>query len=106
MLKHMLTTNCPRSCEYCITRNINADECTNLDSIEFTYDQLCTQHKEINLTGGEPTKAKCFMEIVELASTYFNIHLTTQNAGMLNSDRYTCLFDSIMYSLHDGLMNE
>ena len=111
MLKHMLTTRCPRRCKYCITRNIKADDCNHLGAITEVYKEMISQgHTKIMLTGGEPTSANDYAFKVDLAYKWFDeVHMTTQNRLMINStyrvmnDKY---FTSIVYSMHDGLTNE
>ncbi len=107
MLKHMLTTACPRSCEYCITRNIKADESRDWDAINKLYIDFKAQgHTEIMLTGGEPTSANDFYHRAYLAGNHFNVHMTTQNPEMISREMNDWVFDSIVYSLHDGLKDE
>jgi len=58
-------------------------------------------HKEIMLTGGEPTRAKKFWAIVELAKNIFDkVHLTTQEPLILE-ELWAEQFDTITFSLHD-----
>lgn len=106
MLKHMLTTKCPRSCEYCITRNVKAKEAVGPEADVATcelYEKLYREgHKEIMFTGGEPTSAKGFVYHVLNAKARFDrVHMTTQNEEILSSDA-ALMFDSIVFSLHDG----
>jgi len=110
MLKHMLTTDCPRSCEYCITRNVKAKRCDQFRKTEEVYKELKAQgHKEIMLTGGEPTSAPNFYVRAMFAYKHFGrLHMTTQNPRMIDNTHpiNDNMFESIMYSLHDGLKDE
>ena len=111
MLKHMLTTRCPRRCKYCITRNIKADDCNHLGAITEVYKEMVAQgHTQIMFTGGEPTSTTDFAFKLDLAYKHFDeVHMTTQNRLMIDStyrvmnDKY---FTSIVYSLHDGITDE
>jgi len=102
MLKHMLTTDCPRRCEYCITKNVHSHQVTELERVERVYAGLVQAgYHELMLTGGEPTRAEKFNQIVQMASTLFDrVEITTQNPGILDS-QIANLFDAIVFSLHD-----
>jgi len=110
MLKHMLTTRCSRRCKYCITRNIKSDDCNHLGAIRHLYDRLVDEgHREIMLTGGEPSSATDFAFKVDLAYRCFDkVHMTTQNRLMIDGTypAHDKVFDSIVYSLHDDLTDE
>jgi len=100
MLKFMLTTECPRKCFYCITKNVKAEESTDFNKIRRTLQSLSKDHKEIMITGGEPTVAKYFVEKIMLAREYFTkVHLTTSNFNFPTSGG-KFLFNSITLSLH------
>lgn len=102
MLKHMLTTACPRKCEYCITRNVHAREERDLGQIEKVYRGLSQRHREIMLTGGEPTLVKNFRDTIGLAIHFFSkVYLTTQNPVMLKPGNGARFFDAITFSIHD-----
>lgn len=109
MLKHMLTSKCTRSCAYCITRNIRRKQELDLKRVENTYlDMYANGHKEIMLTGGEPTIAEKFISIVLLALEVFDkVRITTQNEkifefdGVGNLHSIIACLDSVTFSLHD-----
>lgn len=67
---------------------------------------MAPTHKEIMLTGGEPTVAKDFWEIVDLANSLFNgeVYLTTQNLNMLNPNTVVGKFKAVTFSDHDGVV--
>lgn len=110
MLKHMLTTECPRRCSYCITRNINVEQNKSIFAMSFLYEKLQQLgHHSIMLTGGEPTCDPDFYMKAHIAKKIFEqVHVTTQNREMINGSHYINerIFSSIMYSLHDGLTDE
>lgn len=112
MLKHMLTTQCPRNCEYCITRNVNIERYDGSRKTERVYKELKAQgHENIMLTGGEPTSAPNFYAKAIIAYKVFgttHIHMTTQNIKMIDGTHTVNdgMFQSIIYSLHDDLTNE
>lgn len=105
MVKHILTTKCPRKCPYCISRNINIAEETNyLEMLVETmniYSSLSKEHDSITLTGGEPSCANFFPTFIYFAKLYFkNVFLTTQNKCYLYSI-HASEFDAINFSWHN-----
>jgi hypothetical protein len=100
MIKHIITTDCPRSCPYCITKNLPAIEpCPG--KIEEAY----AAHQgegELMLTGGEPTfRPDLLFAAFNAGRRYFeSVHLTTASGRFLH--HWTArFFDSIVYSHHD-----
>lgn len=104
MLKYIMTTNCPRKCEYCISRNVAGyEESLNDNECVLAMQKLYRDgYKDIMLTGGEPTVAKKFFRKLRWAGIVFDtIHIVTQNKEWLvNNDGDTKLFDSIVFSRH------
>lgn len=102
MIKYMLTSKCNRNCEYCITKNIQKEECLDLVKIKKTLNQFKGQ--DIMLTGGEPTLAKQFLPRLELIKEIAGkVYITTQNKNMLRPEvnrRVKKYFDAITFSLH------
>ncbi len=104
MIKHLLTTACPRSCSYCISRNIKIEQAGYKELLKLPeiYDQLAKEHDEIMLTGGEPTSADHFDLYFYLAKGFFKqTFITTQNPHLLNWKRAPYYFDAITFSWHD-----
>jgi len=101
MLKHIITTKCDRECPYCITKNVPAGCTTDFKLLKETYKRLTKQgHKQIMLTGGEPTLAEDFQTLAFCAKMWFDkIHITTQNESML--DWVAMYMDSVNFSIHD-----
>jgi len=98
----MVTLKCPRKCEYCIVKNVKANECLQPLMIEDKYKEIRKYHSKINLTGGEPTECTFFNTIVTMAKLNFNeVHITTQNPKIFDLNYQ---FDSIVFSLHDLLI--
>ncbi len=105
MIKHIITTECQRSCSYCISKKINIEEADNdllAKKLPDLYWHLSMQHDSIMITGGEPTQAKAFSIYVNYARQYFKkVFITTQDEYLLGwkgSKRY---FDAITFSWHD-----
>ena len=98
MLKYILTTRCNRSCPYCISRNVKAEEELDMGKVKKTLWLMAGKHDSIMITGGEPTIAKLFDEKVKCAKEIFEkVYLTTQNKVFLDSE----FFEAITFSLHD-----
>ena len=114
MLKHMLTTKCNRKCSYCITRNVSAKQELDINKVETLYlNMYAAGHKDIMLTGGEPTLAEKFFALSLLAMDVFdNVHITTQNEkifvfdGLGGLHSTIAFFDSVVVSLHDKPLYE
>ena len=102
MLKHMVTSECPRECAYCIVRNIALDQNMNMGALAHLYKAFAVRgHDKIMLTGGEPTIAEEFLYIYRLARLYFKeVHITTQNVRVLDIDE-NVRYDGVTFSLHD-----
>lgn len=106
IFKHLITTDCPRSCSYCLTRNVPVvDGSVPLHEIRAKYWELFDKgYREVMLTGGEPTCHPLYSVIVKLAwSVFSRVHLTTQNEAVIAgrggwSDR---LLASMVFSIHD-----
>ena len=82
----MITTKCNRKCDYCITKNVNANEIFDIDRLTNIYSILSEFDTSIMITGGEPTLSNNFYIIAEIANKYFNnIFLTTQNKDIINN---------------------
>lgn len=109
MLKHMITSQCHRTCSYCLTKNLRSmKQSLDFDGLERLYRTLRSEgEEEIMLTGGEPTMSPYFWMITGMAWAIFKkIHLTTQNTEALWRMGYEH-FDSITYSLHtDGPIDD
>jgi hypothetical protein len=101
MLKYMLTTKCTRTCEYCITRNVVAEEELDLDKVESKlFDLYKAGHKDIMITGGEPSCAEKFKDKVYLCGRIFpNMYITTQNPKVLPMQ--LPYIKAVTFSLHD-----
>ena len=102
MLKHMLTSECPRKCTYCVVKNINRNQTRNLNKVSDMYEAFRLRgHDSIMLTGGEPTRAEDFDDLYRMARVNLShVHITTQNQKLIITeagDRY----NSIIFSLHD-----
>jgi hypothetical protein len=106
MLKHILTTACPRRCSYCLTRNVPVlDVVVSPKRIQERYRQLRDEGcQEIMLTGGEPTCHPIFPVVVQLAwSVFRKVHITTQNTALLDGSLPLSrrLLSSAVLSVHD-----
>lgn len=101
MLKYMITTKCPRSCSYCITRNVKSVESTSKEDFSVRFWQLWLKGvREVMITGGEPTMAIAFeWKLNYLRFIGFRRHLTTQNPKALLG-RYDKYFTTITFSRH------
>lgn len=105
MVKHILTTECPRSCNYCIAHKINIPQ-TDLTTLEKMlpeiYFQLSLSHKSIMITGGEPTQSQFFDVYISYARRYFEkVFITTQDEYLLGWKGSPKYFDAITFSWHD-----
>ena len=105
MVKHILTTKCPRKCSYCISKNIKIEQANyNLmgSNLYYLYKELSSKHNSIMLTGGEPTQASYFDIYVVLARRYFKqVFITTQDESLLSWKDSKRHFDAITFSFHD-----
>lgn len=102
MLKHIITTSCKRRCGYCITKNMDIPQFTDLNLIKMLYQNLSREHSGIMLTGGEPTEAEDFREISMIAwSSFKAVYLTTQNEDALINPYYRRFFEAITFSIHE-----
>jgi len=102
MLKFILTQVCPRQCSYCIVKNMPL-HLPNYDIVNVAYrlKELSETHREIMITGGEPTMRHDYDLIVRIAKKYFDyVYITTQNPSIFNSPALPYI-DAITYSLHD-----
>jgi hypothetical protein len=111
MLKHILTAKCNRSCGYCISRNVHQEEQHGVRGVVDRYMEFHKKgHREIMLTGGEPTMAKFFLMYVSFARQIFDrVFITTQNPEMLSNDNLWLngkTFDAITFSIHDAIVPE
>lgn len=104
MIKYIMTTECPRKCKYCISRNIPEHEETlnDNDVVKLFRAFVATGETDIMLTGGEPTVAKKFFRKIRWAADVFpRVHITTQNREWLeNSPNDTNILESITFSRH------
>jgi hypothetical protein len=105
MVKHILTTECPRSCSYCIAHKIKIPQ-AELRAIEKMlpeiYFQLSLSHKSIMITGGEPTQSQFFDLYISYARRYFEkVFITTQDEYLLGWKGSKKYFDAITFSWHD-----
>jgi hypothetical protein len=111
MLKHITTSKCNRSCGYCISRNVKLIESHNIRGIVARYIEFNKKgHREIMLTGGEPSMSKFFQTYIMLARQIFDrVFITTQNPeiiqrndGWINAKT----FDAVTFSIHDAVIPE
>jgi hypothetical protein len=103
MIKHILTKECSRNCSYCISKKVYQEQNTDLNSLITLYSALANLSgiKEIMLTGGEPTMAANFWQIVYTAISYFpKVFITTQNPSILRDETAAKAFAAITFSLH------
>jgi molybdenum cofactor biosynthesis enzyme MoaA len=104
MIKHIITTDCSRSCSYCISKKINIKQADYKQLIELPalYDKLSQQHDSIMITGGEPTQANLFDYYYYLARACFKkVFITTQEETLLQWKKSSLYFDAITFSWHD-----
>lgn len=104
MIKHIITTDCPRSCTYCISKKINMKQADYKKLLELPalYDKLSQQHNSIMITGGEPTKAHFFDYYFYLANAFFKeVFITTQEENLLHWEKSSLYFNAITFSWHD-----
>jgi MoaA/NifB/PqqE/SkfB family radical SAM enzyme len=108
MLKHLLTSECNRSCEYCISRNVTHQEWFRPKMLLKIYDDFYKQgHREIMLTGGEPTMARFFLAYVNMARTVFpKVFITTQNEWVIQDYHMEDKFNAVTFSIHDEVIPE
>ena len=101
MIKHMVTLDCPRSCPYCITRDVPRVAPAPARLIPEVY--ATHAGEELMLTGGEPTlDLKRLTTCLNAGRAYFkHVYLTTQNARFLGHWLAT-YFDAIVYSIHEA----
>lgn len=104
MIKHIITTECQRSCSYCISKKINIEQIDyqGLLRLPELYKGLSMQHDSIMITGGEPTQASHFDIYVTYARQYFKkVFITTQDEYLLSWKGSKHYFDAITFSWHD-----
>ena len=106
IFKHIITTDCPRRCSYCLVRDVPpADELVSFAALRARYLELREAgYQEVMLTGGEPTLHPFYPAIVRLAWSVFDaVHLTTQNEGVLAGRNVwsDTLLTSVVFSIHD-----
>lgn len=107
MVKHILTTKCPLSCSYCITKNINIEEkkikwLSFPNELNNIYTLLSKNHDSIMFTGGEPTMANDWVKYLNIAKHYFRkVFITTINYDLFIGMEDYWEFDAIIYSLHN-----
>jgi len=109
MLKHILTAKCNRKCGYCISRNVHQVEQHGIDNVVKVYMAfLKAGHKEIMLTGGEPSMANFFPMYISLARQIFDrVFITTQNTEIIQHRWYAGkVFDAVTFSIHDAIVPE
>lgn len=102
MLKYMITTECSRSCSYCITKNVKRIENTSRADwvVKFWKLWITNKVREIMITGGEPTLSMQFEEKLNyLKFVGFELHMTTQNPLALTG-KYDEYLTSITFSRH------
>jgi hypothetical protein len=104
MIKHILTTKCPRTCKYCISKNIHIEEYDGpafIDKLAAVYFNYFKLHKQIMFTGGEPTHSKHLYDAWNLAQIIFDeIFITSANPAILSEPKSAFRFNAITYSLH------
>lgn len=101
MIKHLITTDCTRSCEYCITRGLSVSEEQDLRKVQALYEKLRVNHDSITITGGEPTLNPRFYTYLTIAYGIFdNISVITASDEILSANHWTDLLHSITYSIH------
>src|ERR1039458_3551350 len=89
MLKHIITKECNRKCSYCISKNITQEQLNSITRIDQAYNKCRQDSRSIMLTGGEPTMAYGFKNIVELAKSWFpDVYIVTQNPKALTENFY------------------
>ena len=100
MIKYMLTTRCNKKCQYCITKNVKVTDEPDLTRIFFMLRTLHKKgHKDIMLTGGEPTLHDNFEGIATYANAVgMNVFVTSQNPDIL---KMKLKVEAISFSLHD-----
>lgn len=100
MIKYLITSECNRKCEYCITKNIHQKECEDCEKIIDVLMQFRNEH--IMITGGEPTLSENF-GFITMSAKMINkhIYLTSQNPEVLKRDSINMYYDAVTFSLHD-----
>jgi MoaA/NifB/PqqE/SkfB family radical SAM enzyme len=106
MLKHLLTAKCNRKCGYCISRNVHQEQAPVVTNrLKAVYDSF--PDTQLMLTGGEPSMAEGFEEIVLVARMRFDeLFLTTPNPQMITKWLWGLVFDAITFSIHDAVIPE
>ena len=104
MLKHILTAKCNRNCGYCISRNIHQEEQHGVRGVVDRYMEFYKKgHREIMLTGGEPSMSNFFPLYISLAKQIFDrVFITTQNPEIIQHRWYSNVFTAITFSIHDA----
>jgi MoaA/NifB/PqqE/SkfB family radical SAM enzyme len=96
MIRHIITGDCPNNCsgyEYSPVR------------LAGIYERL-KDHREITITGGEPTSHPYFIHIVKVANKYFDaVHLYTTNPLVLNDLGTDNLFTTVNLGIH-GILTD
>lgn len=72
------------------------------------YDEFYQKgHREIMLTGGEPTMARFFLAYVNMARQVFpKVFITTQNEWVIQDYHLENTFDAVTFSIHDEVIPE
>lgn len=104
MIKHIITTECQRSCSYCISKKIDIEQVNYQELLRLPelYKKLSMRHDSIMITGGEPTQASHFDIYVTYARQCFKkVFITTQDEYLLGWKGSKRFFDAITFSWHD-----
>ncbi len=105
MLKHIITTKCNKNCSYCITKNVKNKDFNfdnDCDKVMPLYHKLSKEHKQIVITGGEPTEHNNWYAFLTYASMAFKeVCITTQNESVLSNSIVPLAAKSIVFSIHN-----
>lgn len=97
MANLILTTECQRNCKFCFSKNDLRISEINEENFIKIIDFISTEHKFVNLVGGEPTIHKNFTEILEfLIINNFYIQVFTN--GLISKENLEKIVKILNYN--------
>ena len=99
--RYMVTSECHRGCEYCISKNVEVAQDNDITRIANLMRYVSKTHDSLELTGGEPTlDSKLTLKLL-IAKEYFRI-VSVRTAQPTHLSSLECkVFDHINVSAHN-----